>query len=406
MKVSNLKKDKLYLLACSFGPDSMTLFTLLEQSGVNFDVAIVNYHLRKESDLEVDGLKKYCKEHNKTLHVFDVEERIEKNIENKCREIRYSFFKKLVEKNGYEAVLLAQHQDDHIETYLLQKSRQNLPKFYGIAAKSTLNGMTVIRPLLGYTKQELLDTCAKNNTPYMIDKTNLEDDFLRNKIRHEIIDKLSKEDRKKYLKEIDEANRKLKAIIRSIDYKKVHEIDYLLSLDFITYLYAINEVVKKVENAEFISKEQGQEILKILKSDKPNVIANIKTSLVLVKAYDEIYFYSQLPEYHDYSYLVRKPRKLDTPHFYLDFRQDFENRNIKLSDFPLTIRNIKDDDKFYIGGNLVTAKRVFIDWKMPLLIRKQWPVILNKDGVIVYVPRYQKSFHKDKDTNFFVKIRL
>ena len=58
----NLDHSKKYLLACSFGPDSMALFSLLLEYGFNFDVAHVNYHLRKESDAEENGLKSFCDE--------------------------------------------------------------------------------------------------------------------------------------------------------------------------------------------------------------------------------------------------------------------------------------------------------------------------------------------------------
>ena len=406
MRIPKLKKDKKYLLACSFGPDSMALFTLLEQDNIAFDVALVNYHLRSESDDEVLNLKKYCEAHNRKLYIKDVKDTITKNIEDTCREIRYDFFKSIYRENGYEALLVAHHEDDHIETYLLQINRQNLPKYFGIAPKTNIKGMTVIRPLLRYSKAELLDICKKTNTPYSIDTSNLKDDYERNKIRHEIVEKLSLSERRKYLKEIDNKNKELRAILSSVKRAKLGDVSYLLSLNLITYLYAINEAVQKLGKSLYISRDQGKEILKILKSDKPNVIANIKRGLVLVKAYDEVMFFKKLPEYKEYSYVVDSPKRLNTRHFYLDFRFGSKNRNVTIDDYPLTIRTIKEDDDFEIDGNVVNAKRVFIDWKMPLLVRKQWPVILNKDDKIIYVPRYQKSFKKDKDSNFYVKIRF
>ena len=60
----NLDKNKKYLLACSYGPDSMYLFSLLLKEGYNFSAAHVNYHFRKESDDEEKALRKYCYENN------------------------------------------------------------------------------------------------------------------------------------------------------------------------------------------------------------------------------------------------------------------------------------------------------------------------------------------------------
>ena len=60
----NLDKNKRYLLACSFGPDSMALFSMLLKENISFDVALVNYHLREESDNEDSSLSLFCRQHN------------------------------------------------------------------------------------------------------------------------------------------------------------------------------------------------------------------------------------------------------------------------------------------------------------------------------------------------------
>ena len=191
----NLDKNKKYLLACSFGPDSMACFHLLLQSGYKFEVAIVNYHLREESNLEVQGLKEYCDARDIVIHVFDVKKLIVKDVENECRKIRYQFFKKIVEERRLSAVIVAHHQDDVLETYLIQKYRQNLPEYYGIKEKTHIFGLDVIRPLLAYKKKDLVKICEGNNVPYMIDASNYEITYLRNKMRHEIVAKLSDQER-------------------------------------------------------------------------------------------------------------------------------------------------------------------------------------------------------------------
>ena len=67
----NLDKNSKYLLACSYGPDSMALFHLLVSQGYNFDCAIVNYHIRKESNSEVEGLLNYASNYKVKVHVKD-----------------------------------------------------------------------------------------------------------------------------------------------------------------------------------------------------------------------------------------------------------------------------------------------------------------------------------------------
>jgi len=191
----NLEKNKKYLLACSFGPDSMALFHLLVRNKYNFACAIVNYHLREESNSEVFELKKYASKYNVPVYVFDAKEKIEKNIEATCREIRYKFFKDLCNKYDFDEVLVAQHQDDMIETYLMQKERQNNPIYYGISKKTIIYGVNVIRPLLDFKKSELEKICNENDVPYAIDITNFNISFLRNKIRHNVVSRLKESER-------------------------------------------------------------------------------------------------------------------------------------------------------------------------------------------------------------------
>ena len=403
MNNSILDKDKKYLLACSFGPDSMAAFHLLLQNGYQFEVAIVNYHLRKESNLEVKGLIDYCNLHNIELHVLDVKKPITRNIENECRKIRYNYFKELCEKRRLLGVIVAHHQDDLIETYLLQKHRQNLPEYYGIKEKSIVFGVEVYRPLLDYKKKDLQDICEQNNVPYMIDLSNLKNAFLRNKIRHEIVEKLDDKNRDKILKEIAKKNKELESIFEVINSNDIHNIKTLIYFDEITYLYSINAMVKSVNPRASVSKKLALELLKIIKSDHPNIRLRIPHNLYFVKEYDRVYFEGEKKEI-SYSFVIDKPCELDTPYFYLDFRKNTKNRNVNISDYPLTIRNANKGDKTKIKDYEVEVRRLFIDWKMPLSIRKRWPVILNKDNEIIYVPRYRSDFVVDKDSNFFVKI--
>ena len=81
------------------------------------------------------------------------------------------------------------------------------------------------------------------------------------------------------------------------------------------------------------------------------------------------------------------------------------DRNITLPDYPITIRNAKSDDVIEILNYSKELRRMFIDWKMPISLRNRWPVILNKDGKIIYVPRYLKDFVIPANSNFYVKIK-
>ena len=398
----NLNKNQKYLLACSHGPDSMALFYMLKEEGYKFAVAHVNYHLREESNLEQEQLEAYCAKNNVQLYVKDVDEVLgNNNLEEKCRIIRYTFFKDLVNQYGFDAVLIAHNQDDLIETYLMQKRRQNLVQFFGIKEKPIIFDVKIIRPLLSYSKQELLMFCDLNKVEYSIDKTNLENTFLRNQIRHQIVERMNKFDRKKILREIDDENLRLNVIndkISKINSNKCEDYNRLTDDEF---LYAIVKRGRELKPDFTMSRNQGLEIRKIFQSDKANVSVNV-SDLTLVKSYDSFQFVDQNKEVN-FSYKIDSPCVLDTEYFYLDFTGDASNRNVGKEDYPLTIRNAQPNDVYLIKGYEKQLRRLFIDWKVPVPLRKRWPVIINKNGTVIYVPRYQKDFKKENNCNFYVK---
>ena len=398
----NLEKNKKYLLACSFGPDSMALFDMLLKEGYRFAVAHVNYHLRAEADDEEIDLRNYCLTHGVGIYVKSVRENLgDNNLEAKCRDIRYNFFIDVVKQNGFDALLVAHQEDDLIETYLMQKKRKNLVNYFGIKEISYFTDVEIIRPLLKYRKKELLIYCRMFGVPYAIDKTNLEDHFLRNQLRHQVVELMTPEERKDILKEIDEENKKLAAIFEKISKIQSNKIEDYNRLNDTEFLYAVVALGRKIKNDFTISKEQGAELRKVLLSDKPNVSLTVD-ELCFVKEYDSFSIKEDSPAC-DYEYELNEPGKLDTPYFSLDFTQNQARRNVSPDDYPLIIRNARPNDAFKIKDYEKELRRLFIDWKMPVSLRNRWPVIINKDGVIVYVPRYQKDFLAAKDENFIVK---
>ena len=399
----NLEKNKHYLLACSFGPDSMALFDMLLKEGYKFSVAHVNYHLREEADEEESKLRDFCFDHNIGIYVKDVDEGLgDSNLEKKCRDIRYNFFINIVKENHFDALLVAHQEDDLIETYIMQKRRKNLVNYFGIKEMSYFSDIEIIRPLLRYRKEELLMYCKMFNVPYAIDKTNLEDHFLRNQIRHSVVEKMSPIERKDILSEIDQANEKLSQIFITISKIQSNNVEEYLRLNDVEFLYALVAFGRKLKADFIVSKKQGEELRKVLLSEKPNIALNVD-GLCFFKEYDVLGF-REFDESLDYFYDLTEPGILDTPYFYLDFTVDSSNRNVKEDDYPITIRNAQKDDEYEISGYKKELRRLFIDWKMPESIRNRWPIIVNKDGIIVYVPRYQKDFVREENCNFFVKI--
>lgn len=399
----NLEKDKRYLLACSYGPDSMALFDLLQQGGYIFEVAHVNYGLRPEADFETEGLTKYCKRNDIRITTLKVTQKIETNIEEKCREIRYEFFKNLVSKKKFDAVLIAHNEDDLLETFFLQKKRKGIYEHFGLAECSDSHGFNVIRPLLSYSKKELEIYDIRNGVPFAIDSSNNEDKFERNKIRHHLVQKMNDKVREDTILEIDSLNANMKKHHDEIVSANPKDISELIKYSDEDLAYYFTKLCRKYIKKYELSLRQVKEFRKVMLSDKPNVIINLKDNLNFIKSYDKATI-KELPEGTNFCFVVDKPCKFDCEFFYLDFTKGSLNRNVKPKDYPITIRNASNDDEMEIKDYKTTMRRQFINWKMPKELRGRWPIILNNKNEIVYVPKYDPDFKPENDTNFYVVI--
>ena len=298
----NLDKNKKYLLACSYGPDSMALFSLLLNQGYDFVVAHVNYHARSTSDEEQKGLESYCLKKDIPFEVLDFRTSIKRNFEETAREIRYDFFKELYEKHHVDYLLTGHQLDDHIETYYLQKQRKNLVNYYGIKSATTIKGMKVLRPLLNFEKKALQAYCDDNNIPYAIDQSNLQPIYERNKIRIDIVSKMTLEEKISVSKEIDDKNKELKRLLNKIS-KVPNDILSLKGLSNIKFAYYLFRQIRRINPNYEATYKFSLEVRKILDSNKPNVQINLKCGVVIEKEYDNLLIYKK-GEFKGFDYLI------------------------------------------------------------------------------------------------------
>ena len=379
----NLDKNKKYVVACSFGPDSMALLFATLKNNLKIVVAHVNYHKRNASNFEQASLTKFCEENNVEIEVLDTANlKVTGNFQEWAREVRYKFFKNLVEKYGAEGVLVAHQEDDVIETYLMQKNRKNLVKYWGIREENEILGVKVIRPLLGYTKQELLEYDIENKIPYSIDESNLTDHYSRNKVRHSIVEKLTKQERKNIISEIKNKQKNNKKFVPKISYKNFAKMSYEEVVRFIDF-YMSKHCEHRDLSFKFI-----EEIQKSFATNA-NISFKITEHVVLSKIYDEV----EIGENEDfYVYELVVDRKVKNEFIEIDFSMGAEDRGIKDEDFPLIVRNVNPKDKIKVKDYFVEVRRQFINWKMPAHLRKMWPGVYNKNNELIYVPRYRKEF--------------
>ena len=202
----NLDKEEYIVIGVSAGPDSMALLDYLKKHiKPKIICAHINHNVRKESAKEESFLLNYCLTNDIIFEKMKIEKYNGKNFEAEAREKRYNFYLKILEKYHCKYLFLAHHGDDLIETVLMKIARgSNLEGYAGMKRISLFrNNYYIVRPLLNYTKEDILNYLKINKIKYYIDKSNKDTTYTRNRYRKYILPFLKKEDiniHKKFLK--------------------------------------------------------------------------------------------------------------------------------------------------------------------------------------------------------------
>ncbi|EAL7925517.1 tRNA lysidine(34) synthetase TilS, partial [Campylobacter coli] len=142
-----LKRGK-NLLAFSYGSDSSVLFYLLMQEKIDFDLVMINYKTRKNSDLEELKAKELALKFHKKIFI-KIAPVIKGNFEKEARDFRYDFFEKICLEQNYSNLILAHHLNDQLEWFLMQLSRgAGLAEILGMQECEKRSNYTLLRPLL------------------------------------------------------------------------------------------------------------------------------------------------------------------------------------------------------------------------------------------------------------------
>lgn len=194
---NNLETDaKLFLLAVSGGPDSMAMVDLMRHSvkdpSNQLIVGHFDHQLRPDSYKESELLKDYCKRHNLCLieKKWDKSQQPDSGIEAAARKYRYKFLEGIVKEKKVDYLLTAHHGDDLIENILLKLLRSgNIQEMNSLVQVGPFRQTSayLLRPLLQYSKNELLAYVKEKHLSYIVDSTNMEDDTLRNRLRHHVV---------------------------------------------------------------------------------------------------------------------------------------------------------------------------------------------------------------------------
>ncbi len=423
-----MKKNMIIVVAVSGGPDSMCLLHLLYQQKKEYNlkiiVAHVNHNLRKESKEEALFVKKVCDIYQIPFELKELNNLPSTNTEKSARIKRYEFLEKIVNKYQADSLMTAHHGDDLIETILMRLTRgSNFSGYAGFKKITTKKNYKLIRPLIYLTKEEIINYNTENHLEYRIDKTNQSDDYTRNRFRKNIVPFLHQENPKvhqkflKFSEELDRINVYLEKITESIlttiyDFDKVN-LHKFKELDSVLQVRVLEDMLKKeYEDKIYLVNDTHQKmIFDLIESKSPNKKINLPLNKTLEKSYQYLYF-NKSHELVKKEYILKESLKLNEQESIIKIKTDNSKKSndlLRLDSkeitLPLKVRTRKKGDVMTLK-NVKGSKKVkdiFIDEKIPLEKRDQWPIVTDANEVILWVPGLKKS-NFDKNNNEFYDI--
>ena len=189
-KKYTFEKNPSIAVAVSGGPDSMSLLFLLnafiKYKKGKLIALIVNHHIRKNSKEEAEYISAYLDKKNINYQILTVNKvNVSKKSMNEARDNRYNLLTDYCIKNNILHLFIAHHKDDNLETFLNRKIAGS--DFYGLKSMSEFslyNKVCIIRPLLNFSKDALLDYNKKNKIEYINDPSNFNLNYSRPTIRN------------------------------------------------------------------------------------------------------------------------------------------------------------------------------------------------------------------------------
>jgi len=399
------------LAAVSGGMDSVIMAHLLKSAGFNFSIAHCNFQLRGNESL---ADQEFCHSLAQQLRVpfhtiaFDTskhaaDEKI--STQMAARQLRYQWFEQVRLQSGYTVIAVAHHQNDAIETILLNLTRgTGIAGLHGILPK---NGH-LVRPMLFLNRHEIKNLVDENKIAYVEDSSNASVKYARNKIRLEVIPGLKElnpsleqtfENNLQHFREMEvllqqrvaELKRELfiyndDGIFIPLDDIKKLEPKRLLLFNLLQE-YGFNETVID-DLVATLDKHPGR----VFESAAFELLLD-RDKLILTKRGDSEplpltigeddkdvnYGHYRLMLLHDDSPLIVKSNPMAT------------SIDTDLLVYPLTLRSWQQGDYFYPIG-MKSRKKIsdfFIDQKVPLNEKHHIPLLVNGNGDIIWIGGYR-----------------
>ncbi|MDT8862663.1 tRNA lysidine(34) synthetase TilS [Alkalihalobacillus sp. MEB130] len=428
-----LQPYNLIIVAVSGGPDSMALLHYLWIMRDKYEIKVAACHVHHqlrgvEADEDADYVERFCEErgipfHQKRVNVKAYAAKHNLGTQVAARELRYRFFEELLQQYPNSAVATGHHGDDQVETVLMKMARGSLPLYtYGIPVKRQMGEGAIIRPLLGITKDEIEQYCIEAFIHPRRDSSNNSSTYTRNRFRQEVLPFFKNENpvvhthmQRKTEWETDDhdllmkmahnaqSNIIMKKSERNVTISRNSLLEVAVPLQrrvihlILNYLYG--------KNSPLVTSIHIEQVLDMLYQMNPSARLDFPGAITILREYDLCHFRKedQAKKKEEKVQALPVPGTISTTTWiiesYVTEEPDIvEEDNQIVLDYdgisqPLVVRNKQPSDRMACRGMKGTKKvgRLFIDRKISLHERSQWPIIVDSSGEILWVPFLHRS---------------
>jgi tRNA(Ile)-lysidine synthase len=418
------------IVGVSGGADSIALLHILISLGYDCIVAHCNFHLRmEESKRDETFVRKLAHSYSIPYYSIDFEttkyaESHKISIEMAARNLRYEWFGKLLEKLGAQAIVVAHHADDSIETLLM-----NLVRGTGIRGLTgiPIHNNKVVRPLLCCNRMELENYLTENKLQHVEDSTNQTNNYLRNRFRNEVLPlliEINPSARKNLYKSIENLEGNLAIYQQSIEeiqkliVDKTSEI-IKMDINLIKSQVHIPTVMYELLSPygfnppviEQITESLDGESGKVFFSETHRLVKDRKYLIINTKYANTKETYSISQTDGEITYPIRlKIKKLSvTSEFQVSKLQNCIHVDASKIIFPLVLRHWNQGDIFFPFG-MKQRKKIsdfFIDNRMSIAEKEQcWLLASGSDILWIVGYRTDDRFKVTNETKEVLEISI
>lgn len=408
--------DDAVVVAVSSGVDSMVLLDAIK-TYINKKIIVVhvNHKARKEADIEEKYLLDYCLNNNLIFEKTEISEIIFNNFEEKARNFRLNFFKKIADKYNTKYIFTAHHKDDLAETILMTLTRGGkISSYQGFNQINNYDDYIFIKPLINVDKEKIYKNAKEKKIIYFEDSTNVKDIYTRNRFRNKIIPLLKKENIKfldniyNFSEELREINDYLDFIIKEKEINIIVDnkinLDLLRKEDIFIQKRIIEIYLSKYLKIKSFSKRNIKQILNVINQNGSTTV-NLKNKKIY-KLNNFICDKENNKLISNYNYKLDLINPLINDFMIITYGQkDSSNNSIYLNSkeikLPLYIRNNTKDDRIQIKNGHQKVINVLKDKKVNRYIRTSYPVICDQNNEILFIPFIKKSIYAKQENETY-----